>query len=295
MGRHHSRILKSSPRVVYVGGVEIERAASAVDDEQVYRSLDYLFAETAGIDFAVIALPTAMHPEASVALAAEGVNLLIEKPLALNLAEGASIIDACKRGQVHAAVGHVERYNPALVKMKQLLASGGLGRPTAIITERTGPAPRGIRDAGVISDLATHDLDLIPWLVDEPIDTLSAQTSSPSHEHLAFVTGRMASGVVFNTVVDWLSPVRSRRVRVVCDEGTVVADTLNTRLVRLTNEATEVPLPPVDPLAAQIDAFCDLLVGDDDAPVVSLEEGLRAVACAEAALRSAHEQRVITV
>jgi UDP-N-acetylglucosamine 3-dehydrogenase len=295
MGRHHSRVLQTSPRVVYVGGVEIRRAVGGVEGERVYPSLDYLLTETAGIDFAVIALPTSMHAEASVALAEEGVNLLIEKPLALKLAEGASIIEACERGQIHAAVGHVERYNPALVKMKQLLASGDLGRPTAIITERTGPAPRGVRDAGVISDLATHDLDLIPWLVDEPIDTLSAQTSSPFREHLAFVTGRMASGIVFNTVVDWLSPVRSRRVRVVCDEGTFVADTLNPSLVRLTKGAAEIPLPPVNPLAAQIDAFCDLLLGDAEAPVVSLEEGLRAVACAEAALRSAHEQRVITL
>ena len=153
MGRHHSRVLQASSRVLYVGGVEIAGSPCAIEGERVYPSLDVLLAESADIDFAVIALPTGMHSEASVALAKEGVNLLIEKPLALTHAEGSSIIEACEQGRIHAAVGHVERYNPALVKMKQLLASGSLGRPTALITERTGPAPRGLRDVGVINDL----------------------------------------------------------------------------------------------------------------------------------------------
>ena len=193
------------------------------------------------------------------------------------------------------AVGYVERHNPALLEMKRVAASGELGSPTAILTERTRPAPRGIHEAGVISDLATHDLDLIPWLVDEPIATLSAQTSSPHSEHLAFVTGRLVSGVVFNTVVDWLSPTMTRRVRLVLEEGTLVADTLHSSLARLTGETAEIALAPSNPLASQVDAFCNLLQGDARAPVVSLEEGLRALSCAEAALRSAQEQRVISL
>ena len=295
MGQRYVRILQTSPRVVCVGGVEITGAATVGAGQRIYPSIDHLLSDPSGIDFAVIALPTAMHAEASVALAEEGIHLLIEKPLAVTLADGASIIEACGRRQVHAAVGYVERHNPALVKMKELLVSGQLGRPTAIVTERTGPAPWSVNEAGVISDLATHDLDLIPWLVDERIATLSAQTSSPSSEHLAFITGRLANGIVFNTVVDWLSPVRTRRVRLVLEGGTLVADTLHSSLVRYDAETTEIALLPTNPLAAQIDAFCNLLLGDAGAPVVSLDEGLRALACAEAALRSAHEQRAIAL
>lgn len=297
MGRHHLRVLQTSPRTVYAGGVDI-KADGTAGDEAVYPSLDRLLAEAPDIDFAVIALPTALHEEASVTLAEQGINLLIEKPLAPSVIQAASIIDACERAQVHGAVCHVDRHNPALVELKRLLRAGALGHPEAIITERAGPLPLGVRADGVISDLATHDLDLIPWLVDEPIQTLFAQISNlsgSSREHLAAVTGRMASGIVFNTVVDWLSPLKTRRIRVVCEKGTFVADTLNARLASVVHEAVQIPLPPIEPLAAQLDAFCDLLGGRTDARVMPLEAGLKAVACADAALLSAREQRVVTL
>jgi predicted dehydrogenase len=197
--------------------VEINGASADLDPSRIYRSVDELLASTP-VDFAVVALPTALHEQASVALAHEGIHLLVEKPLALSAHGAAAIISACNEADVHGAVAHVERYNAALIELKRLLAGGDIGKPLAIVSERSGPFPARVRSGGVISDLATHDLDLIPWLADERIELVFAQTSSPpgsEREHLAAITGRLASGVVFNTVADWLSPVRTRRVRVV--------------------------------------------------------------------------------
>jgi UDP-N-acetylglucosamine 3-dehydrogenase len=233
-----------------------------------------------------------------VALARQGIHVLVEKPLALSKEEATAIITACAEADVHGAVAHVERYNPALLRVKQLLSAGDLGKPLAIVSERAGPFPVRVRAGGVISDLATHDLDLIPWLVEDRIEMVFAQASAPAdseREHLAAITGRLASGVVFNTVADWLSPLKSRRVRVVGEEGTLIADLLAPSLSRVGRDVPDVPLTHAEPLATQFDSFCDLLEGARDAAVVSLDEGLRAVASADAAERSAREGHAITL
>jgi predicted dehydrogenase len=298
IGRHHGRILRDSPRVHFVGAVEVNGFDGGLEPEQVHRSLDGLLA-TETVDFAIVALPTALHEEASVTLAELGINLLVEKPLALTLPAARAIVAACSRAQVHGAVGHVERYNPAVAELKRLLGAGAIGSPLAVVSERAGPLPNGrARDAGVVSDLATHDLDLIPWLVGEPIRALSAQTSRRvgcEHEHLAAVTGRLTDGTVFNTTVDWLSPQKTRRIRVVGEEGTLVGDALATTLVRVGEDVVEIPLRRAEPLAVQMDSFCDLILGDSGAPVVTLADGVRAVACADAVLRSAREQCTISL
>jgi UDP-N-acetylglucosamine 3-dehydrogenase len=298
IGRHHARILESSPRVELVGAVEVNGSDAGLDAARIFRSWDALRAN-GDVDFAVVALPTPLHEQASVAAAADGVHVLVEKPLALSQEEARSIIQACQQADVHGAVGHVERYNPALVELKRLLQRGAIGRPVAIASERAGPLPLRARETGVISDLATHDLDLVPWLVDERIELVFAQTESATPvagvEHVAALTGRLSGGIVFNTIADWLSPLSIRRVRVVGDEGSLLADLLTPQLLHLGSEARQVPLERTEPLMSQFMFFCDLLEGHTDAPVVSLAEGLSAVASADAAVRSAREGRPITL
>lgn len=295
VGRHHARILEASPRVELVGAVEINGADAGLDRARIYRSWEELRAR-GEVDFAVVALPTALHENASVAIAGDGVHLLVEKPLAHSQQEAGAIIEACRRADVHGAVAHVERYNPALVELKRLLHQGAIGRPVAIASERAGPLPIRARDSGVISDLATHDLDLIPWLVDERVEFVFAQTELHREaEHVAAITGRLSGGILFNTMADWLTPSKLRRVRVLGDEGSLVADLIAPQLLHMGREAREIPLERTEPLVSQFDSFCDLLEGRSDAPVVTLTEGLNAVATADAAVRSAHEGRPISL
>jgi predicted dehydrogenase len=298
VGRHHARILETSPRVELVGAVEVNGADAGLPAARIHRSWEGLRAH-ADVDFAIVALPTALHEAASLAVAADGAHILVEKPLALSQQEARSIVDACGAANVHGAVAHIERYNPALVELKRLLAAGQIGRPVAIASERAGPLPPRAQDTGVISDLATHDLDLIPWLVNERIEFVFTQTEHlgdvPRHEHVAAITGRLSGGIVFNTMADWLSQLKMRRVRVLGDEGSLLADLIAPRLLHIGREVREVPLTPIEPLMAQFDSFCDLLEGRTDAQVASLADGLSAVASADAAVRSAREGQPITL
>jgi predicted dehydrogenase len=208
---------------------------------------------------------------------------------------------------VLAAVGHVERFNPALLALRD--RRDEVGEAILIATERVGPFPDRVRDVGVVKDLATHDLDLVRWLGGAPIHTLAAQTAhrmGREHEDLVLVTGRLASDVPFNCVVDWLTPTKRRQSRILGERGMLVADTLTADLTLYRNgsvssewataqelrgvsegDMTRFALARREPLLAELEAFCDLLAGDEDAAVVTLEEGLETVRCAEAVLASA--------
>ena len=308
IGRHHARILQSSPQVRFAGAVDPggDRFRAVADAAQLFASLDDLLAAGAP-DFAVIAVPTEEHLACVERLAGAGVHVLVEKPLAATSEEARDMIAAVERAGVRGAVGHVERYNPAFIGARDRKAE--LGEVFLIATERTGPFPQRIKDVGVVKDLATHDLDLVRWLGESPVEQLAAQTShrmGRSHEDLVLATGRLASGVTFTTQVDWLSPTKTRRTRILGERGMLVANTLTgdltlyenadvaiewnaTQQLRGVSEGNSIrfALERREPLLVEHEAFWAYCAGDDDAPVVPLTAGLETVVLAEAVLESA--------
>jgi UDP-N-acetylglucosamine 3-dehydrogenase len=311
IGRHHGRLLQTSPRVRFAGAVDPggDRHGVLRDPALLFASIPELLA-SGPVDFAIVAVPTEEHLPAVRELAAAGVHVLVEKPLAATEAETLALISAVEDAGLHGAVGHVERCNPALLELRRRLNAGEIGRPFLIATERIGPFPDRIRDVGVVKDLATHDLDLVRWLGGAPVARVAAETQhrmGRDHEDLVLATGRLGNDVAFNCVVDWLSPTKVRRTRVLGERGMFVADTLTTDLTFYANAATPIEwdaaqqargvsegdmtryaLVRREPLLVEHEAFLDLLQGiDGEGVAVTLQEGLETVRCAEAALRSA--------
>jgi UDP-N-acetylglucosamine 3-dehydrogenase len=317
MGRHHARILQSNGAMRFAGAVDPggDRFGAVADKARVFATIADLLAFERP-EFAVVAVPTEEHLPAVRELAAAGVNLLIEKPLASTAAEASEIIRLVGDAGVIGAVGHVERCNPALRALRARLPS--LGEVYSVATERVGPFPDRVRDVGVVKDLATHDLDLVRWLGGAPVARVAAQTShrmGRDHEDLVLATGRLANDRAFNCVVDWLTPRKIRETRVLGEGGMFVADTLNADLYFYANahvptggwadmqarrgvaegDVTKFALERQEPLAAELEAFCALLQGDDGAPVVTLDEGLETVMVAEAVLSSAHSGEAVAL
>jgi UDP-N-acetylglucosamine 3-dehydrogenase len=310
IGRHHARLLQASARTVFAGAVDPggDRFGMIADAALLFGSVPALLA-AGPVDFAIVAVPTEEHLPAVQELAAAGVAVLVEKPLAATAPQARALMTAVDAAGVRAAVGHVERCNPALLELRRRVAGRQLGEVFLIATERVGPFPDRVRDVGVVKDLATHDLDLVRWLGAAPVVQLAAQTQhrmGRAHEDLALVTGRLASDVVFNLNADWVSPTKVRRTRILGEGGMLVADTLTSDLTFWANGAvasewpaaqatrgvsegdmTRYALARREPLLVELEAFCDWVAGDDSAPVVTLAEGYETVVCAEAVLRSA--------
>lgn len=314
MGRHHARNLRA------IDGVDLVAVADAMGDPhgvagdlEVLPNVDALI--EAGLDYAVVALPTEFHEEAGLKLAAAGVNALIEKPLAKTTEAAKRLASAFAEAGVIGAVGHIERFNPALQSLRTRLEAGDLGDLYQISTRRQGPFPNRIADVGVVKDLATHDLDLAAWVAHSPFEEVAAfstRRSGREDEDMVSVSGRLASGTITNHLVNWLSPFKERVTVVTGEKGALVGDTVSADLTFYANGAAPTnvwesmasfrgvsegdmvryALTRTEPLATEHQAFREAVNGDPS-NIVTMREGLATVRAVEAVLTSAREGRVV--
>lgn len=227
MGRHHARVLRE------LDGVELVAIADpggdphgVAGDLEILPDIDALIG--AGIDIAVVAVPTRFHEDAALKLAAAGVHTLVEKPIAHTVDAGQRMVDAFAAAGLVGAVGHIERFNPAVQELRRRIEAGELGAVYQVVTRRQGPFPSRIADVGVAKDLASHDVDLTAWVVQSDYERVFAQTAFKSgreHEDMITITGRTANGVIVNNIVNWLSPMKERVTVVTGEKGAFVADT----------------------------------------------------------------------
>lgn len=307
MGRHHARVLRE------VDGVDLVAIAdpggdphNVAGDLPVLPDIDALI--DAGIDIAVVAVPTQYHEHAALKLAAAGVHALVEKPIAHTVEAGQRMVDAFARAGLVGAVGHIERFNPALQELRRRIEAGDAGEVFQIATRRQGPFPARIADVGVGKDLASHDIDLTAWVAQSDYVSISAQTtfrSGREHEDMIAATGRLANGVIANHLVNWLSPMKERITIVTGEKGAFVADTATGDLTFYANgtillewdsisafrgvsegDVTRFAIAKREPLRVEHEAFRDAVLGERS-DVVTMEQGLRTLVVVEAALESA--------
>ncbi|MWB97265.1 Gfo/Idh/MocA family oxidoreductase [Agromyces seonyuensis] len=295
MGRHHARLLRE------IDGLELVAIVDRGGDPygvagglEVLEEVDDALA--VGIDAAVIAVPTAAHEPVGRQFAEAGVHFLVEKPVAETVEGGLRLAAAAAATGVVGAVGHVERFNPAVAALRSELAAGRLGRITRIEARRQSPYPARIRDVGVGKDLSVHDLDLAAWLGGGawgPISARSLRAAGHPHEDVLVVDGLLGDDVRVQATANWISPVRERLLIVTGELGVLVADTAAGTLgVRAADGRATSPLPVGDaePLRAELEAFRDAIAGFPSS-IATLEEGTAALAAVEAALESARTGR----
>jgi UDP-N-acetylglucosamine 3-dehydrogenase len=310
MGRNHLRILagRSDIRLVACADPVADALSAATDQSgaQGFAEPLAMIAE-AELDAVVIAAPTTAHVPLAIAAIERGTAVLIEKPLAATVDEGMAVVAAARQHGVPVQVGHVERFNPAVLELGRLIEAGWLSAVYAIASRRAGPFPARIRDVGVTVDLATHDVDILSWIAGERPSRVYAETAQrihALHEDLLFGLLHFPSGATGMLDVNWLTPVKRRQLIVVGEEGmfeldyltqrltfTKATDTTNPRLIggyapTFEGEVAELPVVSMEPLAAELDAFVGI-VRNGGRPVVDAEDGLWAVAVATSLLASA--------
>lgn len=317
MGRNHLRILRELP-VVHLAAIadpdaEALAAAVASSPAQAFADPMVMLAETA-LDAVIIASPTTSHRPLALAAIERGLAVLIEKPLAATPAEADEIVAAASRRDAPPVqVGHIERFNPAVLELERLLSAGWLSTVFAISSRRAGPFPARIRDVGVTIDLATHDVDIVCAIARERPLRVSAETAKrihASHEDLLFALMSFPSGTVAMLDVDWLTPAKRRQLTVVGEEGMFELDYLTQRLTfaratDMTNprliggyaptfesDVVELPVATGEPLAAELAAFVRV-VREGGRPLVDASDGRWAVVLADALLRAARERRTV--
>ena len=216
-------------------------------------------------DAVVVAAPTCLHAAVSLPLLSQGLDLLIEKPIAADVDEAQQIAAAAERHGRIVAVGHVERFNPA---WKMAVEQCGRGRILAIESARLAPFTFRSLDVGVVLDLMIHDIDLVLSLDPGKLTHVDAQGIVATGGHEDAVRARLAfsSGLIADLSASRIHPTLSRRVSLWGTQGIVAVD-FNAKTVEVVAPSLAVQhgtfiaaaVPPADRVALKDTFFTDIL------------------------------------
>jgi predicted dehydrogenase len=302
MGQHHARVWASMPGIHLVAVADprldiLERGVVATGANG-HAEADAMLREER-LDLVSVAAPTSLHCQLTEAALRAGAHVLVEKPIAADRDEARAMMDAAADAGRMLSVGHVERFNPAIVELRRRLAAGELGRVFEIRAERLGPFPERIRDVGVVVDLAPHDLDVMRFLLGTDPVRVYAETEQrihTDHEDLFVGIMKFADGAVGLLDINWLTPTKQRRLTVTGERGMYVADYLTQDLTFYANpSAGSVAAGPAEarrierrePLLVELEAFAEAVRGGGPAPV-DPQEALVALLLARAMVEAAN-------
>jgi predicted dehydrogenase len=263
-GRNHARVYREIADVEFVGvyDTNIERAVAVAAEfgTVAFQSLDDLRGR---VDAASVAVPTVEHSAVGCRLMESGIDVLVEKPMATNLAEADALIDAAKRFQRILQVGHVERFNPAVLAVEPIL-----NHPLFFEVHRLGVfTPRSL-DVDVIYDLMIHDLDILLALVNEPVTEVKAVGIPVLTDKVDIAHARLefSGGAVANITASRVSTERVRKMRFFQQHEYISLDYARRDALRVAVKKPgpqpefafeKLPAQAVEPLRAELEAFVD--------------------------------------
>lgn len=294
LGRFHAQKYSQLPgsRLVAVVDANTQAAEKVAAEVGTAALQDYreLFGR---VDAVSLAVPTPLHHRIGRELLEEGIHVLVEKPIATTAAEARELIEVAKDRGCVLQVGHLERFNPAIVA-----AVARLKTPRFVESHRLAPFKQRGTDVSVVLDLMIHDIDLIQELVGRPIEHIDAIGSSVFSGEIDIVNARLRfeGGCVANTTASRISLKQERKIRIFQDDAYLSIDMQQKILsvIRKKDAAVAVESPAQvsieeesfdqgDALREEIAAFLHAVRSNSE-PVVTGEDGLRAL---ETAIRIA--------
>jgi len=291
-GRHHLRVLSQSLNATLVGVVDSdpERAAQAAAEHNclTFATLGEL---KGNIDAAVVAVPTSQHAEVGCELLESGIDVLVEKPIATDLASARRLVDTAEKHGRILQVGHLERFNPAVTALKQIMSV-----PLFFEIHRLSLfSPRSL-DVDVVLDLMIHDLDIVLDLVGAMPEEIRAAGISILSDKVDIANVRLAfpGGCIANLTASRISTERVRKLRLFQPHQYISLDYQKQDAVAFTVSGNQQigfqPLPAVreEPLRLEVESFLEA-VANRTRPRVPGEEGFRALEVALAILDKIEE------
>jgi UDP-N-acetylglucosamine 3-dehydrogenase len=317
MGKNHARIYDELEGVALVAVSDVDtksaRAAASRYRTRYYDDFRTLLAKERP-HVVSIAVPTTLHHPVTLEAINQGCHVLVEKPIADTLPHAEEMVSHAEAKDLRLMVGHVERFNPAVVELKRRLDDGQLGKMFQLHVRRLGPFPHRIRDVGVVIDLATHDLDVMYYLTEANVVRVYAETEQEIHTaHEDSLSGllRFDNGAVGVLDVNWLTPTKVRELYVNGEKGMFVVNYLTQDLYLYENEYVDsdwdrlgllkgigegnmikLKIGKREPLYVELESFVRC-VEQGDPPPVTGQDGIKALSLAQALVDSGQEHRIV--
>ena len=293
MGRHHVRILSRLKDIELVGvsDVDLTKGLEIASQYQThfYESYEDMLPV---VDAVCIAVPTRLHYEVGVKCLKAGVHILIEKPIAADLAEAESLVNLAAETGCILQVGHIERFNPAFRELSKVIQTESI---LALEARRLSPYSDRANDVSVVLDLMIHDIDLLLELSAAPVVKLTASGSASSNStNLDYVTANLgfANGVVATLTASKVTHRKIRCLAVHCKKSLIETDFLTNEILihRHLNDCNikqrlayqrdgiteKVYTNNVEPIHAEIEHFVNCIRGGER-PTVGGEQALKAL------------------
>jgi len=223
MGRNHARVYSELEEAELVAVADLNRELKEIAKNagcKFYSDYREMLGKE-DIEAVSIAVPTKLHRSIALECIESGKDVLIEKPIASSLKEAEEIVKAGKRKKRIIMVGHIERFNPAVRKLKEMIKKKKFGEIISISARRVGIFPPQIKDANVILDLAVHDIDIFNYLLEKKPDEVYAKAGKAlinDREDNASIL--LSYGNVSCTLqVNWITPVKIRELAVTGTKG----------------------------------------------------------------------------
>jgi predicted dehydrogenase len=316
LGSLHAKMYAAITTAELVGVMDnVSARAEVVAQENksmAYRSIDELLGNVRAVS---IATPTSTHAEIAERAIAKGVHVLLEKPITSTVEEAERIVKLAKQKNVKIQVGHIERFNPALLALEHYLIN-----PMFVESHRLAQFnPRGT-DVAVVLDLMIHDIDIILSLVHSPVEKIEANGVAVVSENIDIANARLqfANGCVANVTASRISQKKMRKMRMFQRDAYISIDFSegSAEVFRLIdgNESTsgqtmmlgqidsgkmkrnivyEQPeIKDVNALKYELEMFIEA-VQHDKTPLVTGEEGLRALQIAHQIITKIHQQKIV--
>jgi predicted dehydrogenase len=297
-GRHHLRVLSRSLNATLVGVVDAdpERAAMAAAEHNclTFATLGEL---EGNVDAAVVATPTSLHAEVGCELLESGIDVLVEKPIAADLASARRLVDTAAEHERILQIGHLERFNPAVTALKKIT-----NVPLFFEIHRLSLfSPRSL-DVDVVLDLMIHDLDIVLDLAGGMPEEIRAAGISILSDKVDIANVRLSfpGGCIANLTASRVSTERVRKLRLFQPHQYISLDYQKQEAVAFTVGGNQqIGFQPLavtkeEPLRLEVESFLEA-VATRRTPLVPGEDGLRALEVARAILDKIEEHsRIVT-
>src|SRR5881396_571628 len=288
MGQNHVRVYSEIADVVGIADPDV-KAGGVVSNRfnvSYYTDSTHLLKEE--LDAVSVCVPTEHHAKVALDVIRAGIPLLVEKPLAATL-----------------AVGHIERHNPAIAAVKRHVQEGQYGDLVTAAARRVSSFPGRVRDIGVVMDLGVHEIDVLRYLVGAPVESVFALGGRKLHgnfEDHANVLLRFHNGVHGFVEVNWLTPMKVRKLALTCLKNfvevdyteqsvTVSSSTLgpldpfNLYQIPLEHHQQKIHVRKEEPLRRELEDFLNA-IQEKRSPLVSGEDAVETLLVAIAANES---------
>lgn len=299
MGQNHLRIYSEMEGVELAGISDIDqkRVEFMATQFKTKAFTDYKKMFLEGLDAVSVVVPTKLHKQVALDALDAGMQVLVEKPIADTTENAEMMIEAAKKAEKVLMIGHIERFNPAVIRLKEIINSGILGKIVSISTKRVGPYNPRIRDVGVILDIGVHDIDIISYLYGKKINSVYAIAGADIHsfEDHASIILRMDHDFAGVVETNWLTPHKVRQLTAIGVKGVAYLDYINQTVQLHDNEwIRKAKVEHSEPLKNELKYFIDC-AATGRKPNPCGEDGKHALEVAMAAIRSYQEGRLIEV